>query len=558
MAEVFRQAPARADIDERMMLLEARLARIEEQLRFQSARDIQSIGDNGLAAHAEDQASVAIARFEDQLEQELGQSGFAMAGVVALTIGVGFLLSLPYPTLPAVAPALAGIGLSASLLVLAQRGRRRLGVLALNIRAAAMVLLFLATLRLFFFGAESALSLGTVSGQVVLALAILANACIAWRERSPWLTALVLVMTGAAALIVNTGAFVLPVLVAIAGGAVATARLRRWPLVSTLAIPLVYATYLLWALGNPIRDGRFHYVSQPASAPWFLLLTVGIFAAGSLSRPRRDFDDGPGNASAALNCLLGYSVLLLHSAAVLPTRFALLHAVAFAGCLGLAVAFWTRAHSHVSTFFYALTGYLALSMTILKLAPRPEVFIWLSLQSVVVVTTAIWFRSRLIVVANFLILAAIVVGYAFVVEHESGVSVVFGVVALVSARILNWQKNRLELKTELMRNAYLLTAFILFPYALYHLVPARYVALAWIGVAVAYYGMNLIVRNQKYRWMAHATLVLASAFLIFARAATIEPLYRVVSFLVLGSVLVIVSLAFSRKARLASRNAPTD
>jgi uncharacterized membrane protein len=115
-------------------------------------------------------------------------------------------------------------------------------------------------------------------------------------------------------------------------------------------------------------------------------------------------------------------------------------------------------------------------------------------------------------------------------------------VALVSARLLNWQQERLELKTELMRNAYLLGAFIVFPYALYHLAAARFVALAWVGLAVGYYVLNRLVRNQKYRWMGHATLALTALFLVFAGAARIEPIWRIASFLALGTVLLIVSL----------------
>ena len=48
-------------------------------------------------------------------------------------------------------------------------------------------------------------------------------------------------------------------------------------------------------------------------------------------------------------------------------------------------------------------------MAIIKASGVPELFVWLSLQSLVVVTTAIWFRSRFIVIANFLIYVAIVI-----------------------------------------------------------------------------------------------------------------------------------------------------
>jgi hypothetical protein len=147
---------------------------------------------------------------------------------------------------------------------------------------------------------------------------------------------------------------------------------------------------------------------------------------------------------------------------------------------------------------------------------------------------------------GLLIHAVIVLGYVFVAERESGISVGFGIVALLSARMLNWQKDRLELKIELMRNAYLLSAFVIFLYALYHLVPGTYVGLAWVGLALFYYVMNLIVRSQKFRRMGHVTLLLTTLYLVIVGTSRFEPIYRVLSFLVLGTVLLIVSLVFTR------------
>src|SRR6185369_13945828 len=89
-------------------------------------------------------------------------------------------------------------------------------------------------------------------------------------------------------------------------------------------------------------------------------------------------------------------------------------------------------------------------------------------------------------------------------------------------------------------------AFLVFPYALYHLVPASYVGLAWVGLALAYYALNAIVRNQKYRWMGHGTLLLTAIYLVVVGTSRFEPVYRVLSFLVLGTVLMIVSLVFTR------------
>ena len=145
----------------------------------------------------------------------------------------------------------------------------------------------------------------------------------------------------------------------------------------------------------------------------------------------------------------------------------------------------------------------------------------------------------------------IVLGYIVVAENETGISLGFGLVALVSARILNWQQDRLELKTTLMRNAYLVGAWLVFPYAFYHLVSGKFVALAWVGLALSYYGLNWIVQNQKYRWMGHATLLLTLCYVVVVGTSRFEPVYRVLSFLVLGTVLLIVSLVFTRLRKRA-------
>ena len=214
--------------------------------------------------------------------------------------------------------------------------------------------------------------------------------------------------------------------------------------------------------------------------------------------------------------------------------------------LALAVTFWMTEHSRFSTFLYAMFGYMALSVALMKAFSPPGLFVWLSLQSLLVLSTAIWFRSRFIVVANFFIFLAIILGYLLVTEGENGMSLGFGVVALVSARILNWQQNRLELKTEMMRNAYLTSAFIAFPYALYFLMPSGYVVIAWVGVALFYYLMSALIKKQKYRWMGHLTLGISVLYVMVIGIIQLEQTYRIFSFLLLGIVLLVVSLIFTR------------
>jgi uncharacterized membrane protein len=150
------------------------------------------------------------------------------------------------------------------------------------------------------------------------------------------------------------------------------------------------------------------------------------------------------------------------------------------------------------------------------------------------------------VVANFVIFVGILAGYVASVEQERGVSLGFGVVAMVTARLLAWKQERLELKTMLMRNAYLAVACVVFPYALYHLVPPAWVGLAWVGAALLYYLVAAVLHNSKYRWMGHATLLLTAVYMAVAGLSRLEPLLRTLSLVVLGVVLLVVSLIFTR------------
>ncbi len=549
----------------RLSSLEQRLARIEVRLGIvdhplgaatplQPARPEQAVVNLGAGAATAEPAAVSrkvAAEAADELELSLGQDWFAAAGIVALALGAGFMLSLPYQGAPAGVPSLAGYAVVVALFGLAQAGRRVFAHGAGYLQGAGMSLLYWATLRFMFFGTQSVLDVHGMTGGAVLAAAASCNLGFAWWRRSGWLMVLALVTACATPLVVSAGGFMAVTVVVLAAVVVAAAWRMQWRGLVPIGIGLIGATYFTWASGNLIFGGIYHWASTPWFAPGCLLVAMMILGAASLVRAADDCDDVLSNLSAVLTCSLGYGLYLLHTAAAFPEQFFMAHMLAFVVMLCGAIAFWVRRQSRVSTFFYAMTGYAALTMAIVKASPVPDVFVWLSLQSLVVVATAIWFRSRFIVVANFLICVMIVAGYMFVNEHESGISVGFGIVALVSARLLNWKRDRLELKTGLMRNAYLIGAFLVFPYALHHLMPSRGVALSWVGLALLYYGLGYAVKNQKYRWMGHATLLLTGCYLVVVGASRFEPVYRVLSFLAFGTVLLIVSLVFTRLRKRA-------
>jgi hypothetical protein len=520
--------------------LEQRLARIEAHL------DLPPM-DAALATErveGED-ASASAVPLERDLEFEVGQNWLASVGIIVLTCGVGFALLLPLGGLPPWLPSLAGGVIALALAALGFLWHRTFALVAGYFRGAGMALFYFAVLRLFFFGESHVLDIESAAGPTLLFLVVAANIAGAFYRRSAWLL-LIALLTGFASLVAIGAPYAVflgtIVLLGIGVWAVVT---NDWPWLQLFLMPAGYLTHALWLIGRPWQGRPFELQARPALGVFFVLTYVAANAMASFFRRDRSTESAATIIAVLLNCFAGYALFVLATLAGSSTLFGPAHIVAMAVFLGLAMAFWQRERSQFSTFFYAMTGYLALSVALAKLIAIPQLFIWLSAQSLLVVATALWFRSRLIVFGNFFIYVGIVFAYVVTAKSENGISIVLGIVALLTARILGWQAERLEQRTEFMRNAYLASAFLVFPYALYHLVAGALVPVSWVAIAVAYYLMNFVVRSPKYRWMGHLTLLMTALYMIVVGIFQLAPAYRVASFLVLGTVLLVVSLAFT-------------
>lgn len=521
-----------------------RLERVEDQLEIPHAGTVEV---PSMAHPAEEPRAAVESSIEQErsLEFEVGQTWFALIGVVVLAIGIGFVLSLPFDGLPQVLPPIGGILLSGAVLLMARLTRGKLETISKYFRGAAMLLLFFSALRLMYFGNPPVLQEPGMPGRVILGFVVLINLTLAWRRKSFHLYVIALLTGYGSAVFIGTTGYLLG-MVTLMTFAVLFAQLKaNWRHLAPVGFVLTMVTYVMWAIGNPLIGGQFGIRSETAVPVYFVLLWILLFTLASLLRQDRETEDAPVQMTGALICLLGFLTFSLHNLFAFRETFLFSHILASALFISLAYAFWIRERSWFSTFIYVMTGFMALSFALIRAFAIPEVFVALSLQSLVVIASAIYFRSRFIIVANCLIFIGIIGGYLSLTQAEQGMSLGFGVVALISARILNWKKDRLALKTDLMRNAYLVIAFLIFPYALFYLVPEVFVAVAWVGLALFYYGMNLFMRNRKYRWMGHATLLITVAYLMFAGIGRLEGNYRIASFLVLGSIMLVVSIIFT-------------
>jgi hypothetical protein len=299
---------------------------------------------------------------------------------------------------------------------------------------------------------------------------------------------------------------------------------------------------LLWLLNNPILGHPVHAVAEHQNNLVYLFVYAAVFAIPNLLRAEDSHSDVTKVLLPILNGAGFYGVAVLVVLTFFEQERAGLNFLISSFFLVVAILGWVFRRSRFATSFYACFGYVALSVAIFARFAAPQYFIWLGWQSLLVISTAIWFRSKIVVVANTLIYLGILLAYLILAPATAAVNASYAGVALLSARLLNWRKERLTIKTELMRNAYLASAFVIIPYGLYHAVPKNYVSLSWLGAAVFYFAVSLLLKNKKYRWMAILTIFLAVIYVFVIDMARLEAGYRIVSFLALGIVLLVISL----------------
>lgn len=482
------------------------------------------------------------------LESEIGEFWLSRVGVVALMVGLAFLVIYPFATLPAFVPSLIGYLAVGGLLFLARFWKKSMEEMSRIVFSGALFLLYFATLRLNFFSVNPAVSnQGVVLVLVGVVLAVQVGVAI--RRGSESIAVMATLLMLATGIISNRPLLGFALLVAAAGIAVALyARLHWWKL-ALVTMGLVYATHLQWLLGNPLGGNPMRGLTESHGNIVFLGLAGALFVAAGLLRPQEDepaflrIVRAFGNASGLM--LLGLlNVRMFHLGQ--PPWVQVAMAVGF---LVAATAYWQHHRGRYGTAVYACFGYMALSVGIMAWFPSPMVYSWLAWQSLLVAATAVMFCSKIIIVTNLFIFGGIYFAYLVMAPASGGVNLSFALVALLIARILNWQKERLDVRTELMRNTYLAAATVIIPYGLYHTVPKSLVSTSWLLAAAGYFAASLLLKSKKYRWMGITTIFATIAYVFIIDLSQLQPAYRIVSFLILGVVLIVFSLFYARQRK---------
>jgi membrane protein implicated in regulation of membrane protease activity len=448
-------------------------------------------------------------------------------------------------------PALAsglGYASAAGVFILAHFLRGSFPHMVFMLNISGHILIYYVTLQLYFFSPHPLIP-WKVADLILLMMAIGVQIYLAIRQSSELLTGVALILVIVTALIGDSLYLTFSLITADAAFAIYLLYRFNWWRLLVVSLILVYLSHILWLINNPLLG---HPIEIVPSHPYNLiyLFACGIlYSLSILLRRNTEFAEKGLNSMVLLNGLWFALTILLVTANYYPTNYMRMFGAIAGFCLLFSIWLNMKIRTLFVPAFFACFGFMSLSVSLYGYAKLPDAYFFLALQSFLVVSMALWFRSRIIVVVNTVLYMGILMIYLVSSHPVDRISFCFAIVAFATARILNLKKERLTLKTDLMRNIYLAALFFTMLFAFYHAVPGRYITLSWTAVAAGYFLLSFLLRNIKYRWMAIATLLVTVVYLFLVDLANLSIGYRVVAFLFLAVISISASLYYTRRMK---------
>jgi hypothetical protein len=527
-------------IIEKLKILESRVSRIEAHLRFISNQEFYEREERN------DHEDVIIKKPKNSaIESNLVEYGLTWLSTIAFIFGIIFLMSYVrnagYPILASFTGYIATAGLFAFTYLF----RRSFSHITQFLNACGLLLLYFITLRLHFLSPQPIIN-STVFALILLSITIGAQVWFTVKMKSEFLALLSIIVILTSGIISDSTYLTLGFVTIAAGLSLYYFVQHNWWRQLIVSIFLVYITHLLWLLGNPFMGHPLQAVESHEFNIIFLFIYGIIYSSTIIVSKKDNISDNSLGFISIINAM-NFSLLISIIALIFyKENYVWIFASIALSCLLFSIFLKRNSKRLFAPAFYACFGFMALSVFIYGYANLPDSYYWLALQSLIVVSMALWFRSKIIVVVNTLLYILILLVYLISSPPIDNINFVLVVVALATARILNWKKDRLTLKTEIFRNIYLIIAFIMVLYALNHAVPTQYVTLSWTAIAIIYLLLSILLRNIKYRWMSFMTMVFTGGHLLFVDMAKMDMGYKVITFLVFAAISIGLTLYYTK------------
>ncbi|MFY9150914.1 MAG: hypothetical protein WAO52_02785 [Prolixibacteraceae bacterium] len=482
---------------------------------------------------------------DDSIEFRMGEYGMAWLGNIVLLFGISFLVQYLQNSGHLLFSVLIGFSAVAAIYASAYFTRLSYSYLSKLFEYTGHLLLFYVTVRLHFTQTAPLITSETLG--LFILLSVLAGLFyLAFSRNSPWMAGMVLVMILISGIISSSVHFRSATSCLAALLSVLLYYKHGWLKLVFVFIFLIYISHLNWLLNNPLMGNSPGFIQSPGLAYLYFIATGFIFSSLPLIPKKENISNEFIIASVIWNGL-GFSFLLaLIVLTYLSNNYVPVFAAITLLCLTYSILLQTYSDLKITASMYALYGFLAMTVAFYGILLLPKAYLLLSIQSLLVVSMALWFRSRFIVVMNTFLFVMLLLFYLAGKPDLTTTNFSFMLVAFVTARIINWKKERLNIKTEYIRNTYLALGFTMTLIACYHAFPASYITVSWIVAALLFFVMSRLMKNIKYRWLAIATLVASGIKLIFADLSDIDIGFRVLVFLLLAVISITVSILYTR------------
>jgi len=485
---------------------------------------------------------------DSDLEVRIGSHGLAWLGNIVLVLGIMFLMTYAQKLGYSLFPSILGYILAGGIFFVAYKIRTSLSHLDFMLNFSGFILAFYVTLRLHFLTPEPIVSqLGVGLALVILMVALLVGFAI--RKKSEFLASLAIIFLVVTAVISDAIHITMPLLTVVAASSVILFLRKEWRHLLIVSLFLVYLSHLLWLIGNPVLGNPLGVVDSHQNNLYYLFAYAGIYAIIALVPKRESIPERIYLTTIMWNAVSFLVLVLLVVLAFYEENYAGIFAVITLICLVYSVILHIKNTREFIPALFAVFGFMAMSVSVYGYTGLPNAHLLLALQSLLVVSLALWYRSKIIVVVNTILYLMILLIYLIAFPSVDSINIVFAIVALASARILNWKKERLTLRTDGLRNLYLVEAFFMVLFSLQQVVPDQYVTLSWTIAAALYLVMSIVLHNIKYRWMAIFTFIATAIYLFVVDLANLQVGYRVLAFLFLAVISLTASVYYTKRLK---------
>jgi len=533
-----------AELRRQVAALESRIARMEQGAGALSSDTETSPSPSGSEKTRLETSLSQLGRVS--LEQRIGEYWFGRLGIVILILGMFFLISYAFANFRPFWQIVVGYGITLALFGLSKIRLKRFALFSNLLLAGSLVLLYFVSLRMHFYR-ELPIIESKFFALALLSAVVCVQLVIAIRRRSQYLAAIPVILGYLTALLSDTHHFALIVIVVTSVVAALLMSIYHWEFLGIGSIILSYGSFLLYLLNDPLLGRGIRIMPEHDWMLFYLVGTLVVFTLVSF-RPgvNKYFHTVTRILLTTVNSSGFYLVAFIVTFQFFRPHLSFWNFI-FAGILfGIAVAHWTIRQSKYSTSFYASFSFIALTVGILAATSTPDVYLWLVWQSALVIGSAIWFRSGIIVWANMGIYL-VVFGVYLITGVQTGlVDFNFVLVALLSERLLEYSRARIARFPRAFQYTYVFTGYVMLISGLTLTLPMPTISVAWLVVSVGYFATGYLFDLPSYRIMGIGSSLLTVGRIFLVDLASLELIYRVLSFIVVGFGLLIVGLLYAR------------